>query len=58
MRRFYRKQAWDQAELQLMNLQRMSPETELYRVYVKRVAYFRNNSPAADWDGVFVFETK
>ena len=58
VRRFYRKRAWDQAELQLMNLQRMSPETELYRVYAKRIAYFRNNSPAADWDGVFVFETK
>ncbi|MGA7749116.1 MAG: adenylate/guanylate cyclase domain-containing protein [Gallionella sp.] len=58
VRRFYRKQSWDQAELQLMNLQRMSPDTELYRVYAKRIAYFRNNSPAADWDGVFVFETK
>lgn len=58
VRRFYRKQTWEQAELQLMNLQRMSPDTELYKVYVKRVAYFRNNPPAADWDGVFVFETK
>ncbi len=58
VRRFYRKQSWEQAELQLMNLQRMSPDTELYKVYAKRVAYFRNNPPAADWDGVFVFETK
>lgn len=58
VRRFYRKQAWDQAELQLMNLQRMSPDTELYRIYEKRVAYYRQNPPAADWDGVFVFETK
>lgn len=58
MRRFYRKQAWDQAELQLMNLQRMSPDTVLYRIYTERVAYFRKNPPAADWDGVFVFDTK
>jgi adenylate cyclase len=58
VRRLYRKQSWDQAELQLLNLQRMSPDTELYRVYAKRVAYYRNNPPAADWDGVFVFETK
>jgi len=58
MRRFYRKQAWDQAELQLMNLQRMSPDTALYRIYTERVAYFRKNPPAADWDGVFVFATK
>jgi len=58
MRRLYRKQDWDQAELQLMNLQRMSPDTALYRIYAERVAYFRKNPPAADWDGVFVFQTK
>lgn len=58
VRRLYRKQDWDQAELQLMNLQRMSPETALYRIYAERVIYFRRNPPAADWDGVFVFQTK
>lgn len=58
MRRYYRNQNWDQAELQLMNLQRMSPSTGLYRVYAERVAYFRRNPPPPDWDGVFVFETK
>jgi adenylate cyclase len=58
MRRYYRKQDWDQAELQLMNLQRMSPATGLYRIYAERVIYFRKNPPPADWDGVFVFETK
>ncbi len=58
MRRLYRKQDWDQAELQLMNLQRMSPEIVLYRIYAERVAYFRKNQPPADWDGVFVFQTK
>jgi adenylate cyclase len=58
VRRFYRRQAWDQAELQLMNLQRMSPDTKLYGIYAERVAYYRNNPPVVDWDGVFVFETK
>ncbi|HXU92032.1 MAG TPA: adenylate/guanylate cyclase domain-containing protein [Gallionella sp.] len=58
MRRLYRRQDWDQAELQLMNLQRMSPGTALYGIYAERVAYFRKNPPAADWDGVFVFQTK
>jgi len=58
MRRLYRKQNWEQAELQLMNLQRMSPHTELYRVYVQRIAHFRKMPPVADWDGVYVFETK
>lgn len=58
VRRLYLKQNWDQAELQLMNLQRMSPDTALYRIYVDRVAYFRKNPPPTDWDGVFVFQTK
>ncbi|MGZ8257087.1 MAG: CHASE2 domain-containing protein [Gallionella sp.] len=58
MRRCYRKQDWDQAELQLMNLQRMSASTELYQIYAKRIAHFRNNPPATTWDGVYVFETK
>ena len=58
MRRRYLAQDWNQAGLLLMNLQRMSPDTRLYEIYAKRVAYFRNNPPAADWDGVFVFLTK
>ncbi|MBK9160849.1 MAG: adenylate/guanylate cyclase domain-containing protein [Nitrosomonadales bacterium] len=58
VRRLYRKQDWDQVELQLMNLQRMSPDTGLYKIYAERAAYFRKHPPAADWDGVYVFETK
>jgi len=58
VRRLYRKQDWDKAELQLLNLQRLSPETALYGIYAERVKYFRKNPPAANWDGVFVFQTK
>ncbi len=58
MRRLYCQQDWDQVELQLATLQRMSPDTALYRIYAERVAYFRRNPPATDWDGVFVFQTK
>lgn len=58
MRRCYRRQDWDQAELQLMNLQRLSDATELYQVYARRIAHFRQQPPDAGWDGVYVFETK
>lgn len=58
VRRLYRKQDWEQAELQLMNLQRMSPDVALYGIYAGRIAHFRNNPPGVDWDGVFVFQTK
>jgi adenylate cyclase len=56
--RAYRKQEWDQAELQLFNLQKMSPHDKLYQVYAERVVYFRQNPPGTEWDGVFVFKTK
>ena len=58
VRRLYKKQDWDQAELQLMNLQRMSPDTALYGIYIDRINYFRNNPPPAGWNGVFVFQSK
>ncbi len=58
MRRCYRKQDWDQAELQLMNLQRLSADTELYKIYAQRVAHFRKQPPDLAWDGVYVFESK
>jgi adenylate cyclase len=58
MRHLYCAQEWDQAGSQLTKLQQMSPDTRLYGVYAERIAHFRKNPPAADWDGVFVFQTK
>ena len=56
--RLYRKQDWDKAELQLLSLHNMSPQSKLYQVYAERVAYYRNNPPGENWDGVFIFKTK
>lgn len=55
--RQYRSQDWDQAELSLMNLQRMAPRY-LYEKYAEAVAAYRAAPPGADWDGVTVFKTK
>lgn len=54
----YRRQDWDSVEAQLRVLQERSPQAKLYQVYAERVAYFRSNPLASDWDGVFVFKTK
>jgi adenylate cyclase len=54
----YRQQNWAQADSLLSDLHKRSPQDKLYQVYAERVAYFRNNPPGADWDGVFVFKTK
>jgi adenylate cyclase len=58
VRRLYRAQQWDQAGSVLLALQQQSPDTKLYGVYLERIAYFRNNPPDPDWDGVYVFQIK
>lgn len=54
----YRAQNWDQADTLLINLRRMSPDTALYDIYEKRIAYLRQHPPGDGWDGVTKFETK
>lgn len=56
--RLYRSQQWDMAELNFVNLQRMSRSPALYKMYAARIAHFRQHPPAADWDGVFDHQTK
>ena len=55
---FYRAQRWDDAEKVFKNLAFASPETKLYRLYLERIAHFRQEPPPAGWDGVFTFKTK
>jgi adenylate cyclase len=55
--RLYRGQDWDQAELTLMNLNRIHPRY-LYDLYNERITQLRQDPPGADWDGVTKFETK
>jgi adenylate cyclase len=54
----YRSQDWDACELQLMNLKRLYPQNGLYDFYAKRVTSFRQQPPAAGWDGVTRFGSK
>jgi len=56
--RLYRAQDWDQADVQIYNLLRLSPDCYLYQLYAKRIAHLRQNPPGDGWDGVTVFETK
>jgi adenylate cyclase len=55
--RAYRSQNWDQAEVLLLNLSRMSPH-KLYEVYTERISHYRNDPPGDDWDGSWKFDTK
>ncbi len=54
----YRAQHWDEAEVGLLNLQRMNSGCALYDLYAREVANKRRNPPPADWNGVTVFDEK
>ncbi|NOT65231.1 MAG: adenylate/guanylate cyclase domain-containing protein [Methylotenera sp.] len=54
----YRNQQWGLAEAQLMELQTLEPQRYVYTMYLKRIAHFKQNPPASDWDGVFNYESK
>lgn len=56
--RAYRAQQWDQADVHLLNLQRMRPDCDLYTMYSERVAQMRHSPPSPDWDGVTAFDEK
>jgi adenylate cyclase len=56
--RTYRAQQWDETEVNLINLQRMSPQCRLYELYAERVASNRRNPVPAGWDGVTAFDEK
>lgn len=53
----YRAGDWDRAESLLCALDAAGPH-RLYQLYLQRIRHFRSAPPPADWDGVFVFETK
>jgi adenylate cyclase len=54
----YRSQSWDQAEEMLRRFLEEEPDCYLYKLYMERIAHFRENPPDPDWDGVFTHETK
>ncbi|HYG32807.1 MAG TPA: adenylate/guanylate cyclase domain-containing protein, partial [Methylophilaceae bacterium] len=54
----YRRQDWDGAGKQFLDLQKHYPQRYLYQMYSERIAYFRQHAPGENWDGVFTYETK
>jgi adenylate cyclase len=54
----YRKQRWEDAEVLLKNLSYAAPEAKLYKIYLKRIEAFRQNTPGPAWNGLWVFTTK
>ena len=56
--RNFRAQSLDKAEVDFFNLNREYPNRLLYQVYLDRIAFYRNEPPGDDWDGVFTHTSK
>jgi adenylate cyclase len=56
--RLYREQNWDAAEQVLQELLTVEPDCYLFKLYLERIAMFRQEPPPAGWDGVFTYTTK
>ena len=56
--RLYRAREWEQAELQIYNLQQRSPNCRLYALYAERLAGWRASPPDEHWCAVTTFQTK
>jgi adenylate cyclase len=56
--KLYRACDWDMAELQLINLTKVSPGSGLYALFLERIAQLRMNPPEHGWDGSWKFESK
>lgn len=54
----YRRQAWSKAETAFKACLESNPDDPAAAVYLDRISQLRANPPRADWDGVWVFETK
>lgn len=54
----FREQRWDEAERTFFALSQRDPESKLYQLYLDRIAVFRRQPPARDWDGIFTYEEK
>ena len=54
----FREQRWDAAQAAFEHLAATDPERVIYKMYLDRIAHFREEPPAADWDGVYTHKEK
>ncbi len=54
----YRRQEWDDAEAAFKDALGHNPDDDVSKLYLARVAAFRENPPPEGWDGTWVMTTK
>ncbi|HEY0960935.1 MAG TPA: adenylate/guanylate cyclase domain-containing protein [Pseudomonadales bacterium] len=54
----YLKQQWDAAEQLFRRLQQVDPDTQLYAIYLQRIATLRKQALPQNWDGTYRHTSK
>lgn len=54
----YLKQEWDAAEQLFLRLYQVDPDTQLYAIYLQRIAALRKQGLPQNWDGTFRHTSK
>ena len=54
----YRTQNWDAAEREIFGLSQLEPERKIYKIYLDRISFYRENPPGDNWDGSFTHTSK
>ena len=54
----FREQNWEAAAAVFDRLAAEEPERALYKLYMDRIAHFREEPPGPDWDGVYTHKEK
>jgi adenylate cyclase len=54
----YREQKWDEAEAIFAALAAEEPDRMIYKIYLDRIAHFRDEPPGDAWDGVYTHKEK
>jgi len=54
----YRQHRWQDAEQCFHQLAEENPTDELYQLYLRRIAHYKDNPPGHEWSGVFVHTSK
>jgi adenylate cyclase len=54
----YQQWQWEKARAYFQRVLELNPKDGASRLYLERCAYFTHTPPAADWNGVWVMESK
>ena len=54
----FRAQNWDAAEREIFALSQLEPDRKIYKIYLDRIMFYREQPPAEDWDGSFTHTSK